>query len=270
MFHRFFDKAVPSLYSKLEIGVLALEGNEPEKVLTVVNLNGLPPVFHHDRPERNLVIQQSGKYVPNLGSDLTREIFDYLRKEHAYGNKVTGKMLETRFAGLGYGWSATPSRLALALLFRGGAVEVSPIRGESTATIATPPAVLLSSTTPPSAPHLSRLGRRSASRCSPKLRRPTRRSPERTLTLRGDIAQAFKQVASQDREKLLPVVARLHALKVPGWKASKPTSIGWTEFLKWPRTTVSAPSPARARPSLMGANKLPRSNPSLPRKTSKR
>jgi hypothetical protein len=228
VFHRLFDKAVPSLYSKLEIGVLALDGNEPEKVLTAVNLNGLPPVFHHDRPERSLVIQQSGKYVPNLGSDLTREIFDYLRKEHAYGNKVTGKMLETRFAGLGYGWERDAIRLALALLFRGGAVEVT---------------------------HQGRKHRNYSDPASrpPFVNNPAFRAasfaPRETLDLKvlakaaqayeeitgkdvnieeGDIAQAFKQVASQDREKLLPVVARLQALKVPGWETAK-AHLDWVD-----------------------------------------
>lgn len=228
VFHRLFDKAVPSLYSKLEIGVLALDGNEPEKVLTAVNLNGLPPVFHNDRSERSLVIQQSGKYVPNLGSDLTREIFDYLRKEHAYGNKVTGKMLESRFAGLGYGWERDAIRLALALLFRGGAVEVT---------------------------HQGRKHRNYSDPASrpPFVNNPAFRAasfaPRETLDLKvlakaaqayeeitgkdvnieeGDIAQAFKQVAAQDREKLLPVVARLQALKVPGWESAK-AHLDWVE-----------------------------------------
>ena len=44
----------------------------------------------------------------------------------------------------------------------------------------------------------------------------------------GDIAQAFKQVASQDREKLLPVVARLQALKVPGWETAK-VHLDWVD-----------------------------------------
>ena len=116
---------MPVLYPKLEIGVLPLKGDEPEKLITAANLNGLPPVFYHDKPEQSLVVKQSGKFLPNLGADLCREMLDYLKKEHAYGNKVTGKILETHFSGIGYGWERETLRLGLAVLFRGGAVEVT-------------------------------------------------------------------------------------------------------------------------------------------------
>jgi len=228
VFHRLFDLAVPSLYPKLEIGVLALDGNEPEKVLTAVNLNGLPVVFHDDRPERSLVIQQSGKYVPNLGSDLTREIFDYLRKEHAYGNKVSGKMLEAHFIGLGYGWERDAIRLALALLFRGGAVEVTH-QGRKHRNYSDPgsrqpfvnnPAFRAASFAPRETLDLKVLAK--AAQAYEEITGKDVNIEE------GDIAQAFKQVAAQDREKLLPVVARLQALKVPGWETAK-AHLDWVE-----------------------------------------
>jgi len=60
--HALLDKAVPVLYPKLEVGVLPLAGDEPEKLLTAANLNGLSKVFFHDSPERSLVVQQSRRY----------------------------------------------------------------------------------------------------------------------------------------------------------------------------------------------------------------
>jgi hypothetical protein len=159
------------------------------------------------------VAKQSGKFVPNLGADLCREILDHLKKEHAYGNKVTGKMLENHFSGIGYGWERDTIRLGLAVLFRGGAVEVT---------------------------HQGRKYRNPACR-PPFVNNPAFRAasfaPRETLDLKvlakaaqayeeisgkdvnieeGDIAHAFQQVATADREKLLPQVARLKALKVPG------------------------------------------------------
>lgn len=219
IFHKLFDFVVPNLYPKLDIGVLALRGDEPEKLLSSVNLNGLPQVFYHEKSERSFVIKQSGKYVPNLGADLCREVLDYLKKEHSYGNKVTGKMLETHFSGLGYGWEREAIRLGLAVLFRGGAVEVT---------------------------HQGRKYRNySDPACrQPFINNPAFRSasfaPRETLDLKvlakaaqayeeitgkdvnieeGDIAQAFQQVASADREKLLPLAVRLEALRVPGAEA---------------------------------------------------
>ena len=88
IFHKLFDIVVPVLYPRLEIGVLPLKGDEPEKLITAANLNGLPPVFYHDKSEQSLVVKQSGKFLPNLGADLCREILDYLKKEHALVREV--------------------------------------------------------------------------------------------------------------------------------------------------------------------------------------
>jgi hypothetical protein len=84
VFHNLFNIVVPSLYPRLEIGVLPLRGDETEKLLTSTNLNGLPQVFHNEKSERSLVVSQSDKFVPNLGADLCREILDYIKKEHAF------------------------------------------------------------------------------------------------------------------------------------------------------------------------------------------
>ena len=50
---------------------------------------------------------------------------DYLKREHAYGNKITGKTLDAHFEGIGYGWDPDVLRLVLAVLLRGGAIEVT-------------------------------------------------------------------------------------------------------------------------------------------------
>ncbi|SHJ90961.1 hypothetical protein SAMN02745216_02521 [Desulfatibacillum alkenivorans DSM 16219] len=219
VFHKLFDIVVPVLYPKLEIGVLPLKGDEAEKLIVASNLNGLPQVFYHDKPEQSLVVKQSGKYLPNLGADLCRELFDYIKKEHSYGNKVTGKILESYFSGIGYGWEREALRLGLAILFRGGAVEVT------------------------------HQGRKYRNYSDPACREPFMNNPKfraasfaprETLDLKilaraaqayeeitgkdvnieeGDIANAFQEVAAADRDKLLPVAARLKALKVPGSEA---------------------------------------------------
>jgi hypothetical protein len=228
VFHRLFDFVVPQLYPRLEIGVLPLHGDEPEKLLTSANLNGLPPVFHNDRAERSLVVKQSGKYVPNLGADLCREILDHLKKEHAYGNKVTGKMLENHFSGIGYGWERDPIRLGLAVLFRGGAVEVTH-QGRKYRNYSDPAC---------RAPFVNNPAFRAASF-----------APRETLDLKvlakaaqvyeeitgkdvnieeGDIDSAFKQVVAADREILLPLAARLQALRVPGADAAS-ALLEWVE-----------------------------------------
>ena len=214
--HALLDRAVPDLYPKLEIGVLPVDTSDVEKFLTSSNLAGLPELFYDNQAERSLIVKQSNRYVPNLGCDLCRELLDYLKREHAYGNRVTGKMLETHFSGLGYAWERDSIRLGLAVLFRGGAVEVTH-QGRKYRNYVEPAA---------RPPFVKNPDFRAASF-----------SPRETLDLKvlanaarmfeeitgkdvnieeGAIAEAFKATAAADREKLLPLSARLGALKLPG------------------------------------------------------
>lgn len=214
--HGSLDRAVPVLYPKLEIGVLQLQGDEPDKFLTSANLNGLPQVFYNDQSERSLVVKQSGRFVPNLGSDLCREILEHLRREHGYGNRVTGKTIENHFSGLNYGWERESIRLGLAVLFRGGSVEVTH-QGRKYRNYTEPASRL---------PFVNNPSFRAAS-FSPRealdlkvLANAARMYEEITGKdvdiEEGAIAVAFKQVAAADREKLLPLSARLNALHLPG------------------------------------------------------
>lgn len=233
--HALLDKAIPDLYPKIEIGVLPLAGNEPDKFLASTNLTGLPDIFYDDKPELALVVKQSGRMVPNLGCDLCREILGYLQDKHKYGERVTGKMLETHFSGLGYAWDRESIRLGLAILFRGGAVEVT---------------------------HQGRKYRNyvEAAARPPFTKNPDFRaasfSPRETLDLKvlaaaarmyeeitgkdvnieeGAIAEALKAVASADQAKLVPLEARLTALKLPGAKAVR-------EQLDWVNGILEMPA----------------------------
>ncbi len=124
VFHKLFDIVVPQLYPRLETGVLPLSGDEPEKLLTSANLNGLPQVFHNDRPEQQSCRQTEWQVrAESGGRPLPRKSSTISKRNTAYGNKVTGKMLESHFSGIGYGWERDPIRLGLAVLFRGGAVR---------------------------------------------------------------------------------------------------------------------------------------------------
>jgi hypothetical protein len=228
MVQRIMEITIPVLYGKLDIGNLPLGGGESEKLLTESNLSGLPKVFYEDRSERSLIIKQGGQFVPNLGCDLVREILDHLRREHAYGNKITGKALESHFGGLGYGWSMESVRLGLAILFRGGAVEVShqgrkyrhysePLARQP---FTTTPAFRAASYSPREALDLKVLV--AAARMYEEL------TGRDVAIEEGEIAQSFKQVAASDREKLLPLAARLNALRLPG-AATVQNQLTWVE-----------------------------------------
>ena len=120
-----FDNTVPELYPKLEMGSRPLKGKEAEEILKAANLSGLSKVFYNPPDGLELVVQEGSKYVVNNQAPVVKEVADYLNREHAYGNKVTGKVLENHFGGLGYGWELDMIRMVLATQLRGGGLEVT-------------------------------------------------------------------------------------------------------------------------------------------------
>jgi len=216
IFEKLRDDAIPALYPKFELGNRPVKGDEAEKFLTAANLNGLPLIFYEEPEGLNLVIRQSGKAAPNLSAGICREVLDYLRREHSYGNKVTGKALDAHFQGAGYAWDRDLLRVALSVLLRGGAIEVT------------------------------HQGRKYRDHSDPACRQPfinnnafkaASFAPREALDLRmltdaarhfeeitgaeadieeGAPAQAFQRLAADDREMLLPLVAKVRAARLPG------------------------------------------------------
>jgi hypothetical protein len=122
---KFFDAIVPDLYSKLEMGVRPLRGNEADEVLKSANLSALPQIFYGGEKGLDLVIKEGTKFVPNPSAEVATEILNFIKREHAYGNKVTGKDIDQHFGGVGYGWERDLLQTVLAVLLRAGAVEVT-------------------------------------------------------------------------------------------------------------------------------------------------
>jgi hypothetical protein len=120
-----FEKSVPQLYDKLEMGIVSLKGDEAEEVLKAANLSGLSPVFYEGEGHLGLVRKEGAKFVPRAEAPVAKEVLDFIRQRAQYGEKVTGKDLEAKFSGLGYGWDRDLLRLVLAVLLRAGVVEVT-------------------------------------------------------------------------------------------------------------------------------------------------
>ena len=216
VFQKLLDLVIPVLYPKLEMGIRPLKGDEAEKFLVAANLTGLPSIFYDGENALNLVINQGGKFVPNLPSDICKEILSYLLREHKYGNKVTGKMLESHFQGIGYGWDREVIQLVLAVLLRGGAVEVThqgrKYRNHNDSACRVPftsvPAFRSASFAPREPIDLRTLA--DAARNYEEITGKEVDIEESAIT------EAFKKVAIEDKELLLPLVARMKALRLPG------------------------------------------------------
>ncbi len=216
VFAGLMDLIIPDLYPKLEMGIRHLKGDECDKFLTAANLNGLTPVFYDGEGGLSLVSNHAGKYLPNLSSDICKEILSYLVREHKYGNKVTGKMLENHFRGLGYGWDLDVIQLVLAVLLRGGAVEIThqgrKYRNHTDPACRVPfnkvPAFRSASFAPREPIDLRTLA--DAARNYEEI------AGKEVDIEEGAISAAFKKLASEDKEHLLPLVARMKALNLPG------------------------------------------------------
>jgi len=124
---KLFGQVVPDLYPKLQMGSRPLKGDEAEHILKAADLKALPNVFYVGDHGLGLVVKDGPKNVVNTNADVAREVLDYLKSEHSYGNKDSrmGKALEKRFGGTPYGWERDILRLILATLFRAGEIEVT-------------------------------------------------------------------------------------------------------------------------------------------------
>jgi hypothetical protein len=217
IFKKFFDLIIPDLYPKLEMGARPLKGTEAEEILKAANLNGLSQVFYSGDKGLNLVVKEDGKFVPNSAADIVKEVLDYLNREHAYGNKETrtGKVLETHFSGLGYGWDLDVLRLILAVLFRAGSIEVS--HGgrrfdsyqdpQSRVPFTNTPAFRSTLFTPARPLDLKTL--------TQAVRSYEELCGETVDVERNAIATAFKNLVAEEMRLLLPVEARVRANRMP-------------------------------------------------------
>jgi len=119
------SELIPDLFPKFEMGAKRVSGKEAQNMLTSINLSGLPPVFYEEREGFGLVAKQHDKYEINVDAPVAQEVMRYINEKHQYGEKVTGKLLEKHFGGIGYGWERDVIRLVLSALFRAGVIEIS-------------------------------------------------------------------------------------------------------------------------------------------------
>jgi hypothetical protein len=214
---RLFGQVVPDLYPKLQMGSRPLKGDEAEQILKAADLKALPNVFYIGDHGLGLVIKEGPKNVVNTNADVAKEVLDYLKSEHSYGNKESrmGKALEKRFGGTPYGWERDILRLILATLFRAGEIEVT-YQGNryhnyqdpaSRTPFTNNPAFRSSMFSPRQS-----VGLKTLTQAVQQLEDLT---GEEVDVEEGAIATAFKKVAAEELEKLYPLQATAEANRFP-------------------------------------------------------
>lgn len=208
---------VPFLYPKLEMGARALKGDEAEQILKAADLKALPNIFYAGDNGLGLVVKDGAKYVVSTSADVAKEILDYLKSEHGYGNKDTrmGKALERRFCGIGYGWTLEMVQLVLATLFRASEIEVT-YQGNRYATYQDPASRITFTKVPAFRSSLfsprQSVGLKTLTLAVQQLEELT---GEEVDVEEGAIATAFKKVAAEELEKLYPLKALAEAHRLP-------------------------------------------------------
>jgi hypothetical protein len=214
---KLFGQVVPDLYPKLQMGSRPLKGDEAEHILKAADLKALPNVFYVGDHGLGLVVKDGPKNIVNTNADVAKEVLDYLKSEHSYGNKDSrmGKALEKRFGGTPYGWERDMLRLILATLFRAGEVEViyqgNRFHNYQDPASRTPftnnPAFRSSLFSPRQS-----VGLKTLTQAVQQLEDLT---GEEVDVEEGAIATAFKKLAAEELEKLYPLKATAEANRLP-------------------------------------------------------
>jgi len=214
---KLFNQVVPDLYPKLQMGSRPLKGDEAEQILKAADLKALPNVFYVGDHGLGLVVKEGPKNVVNTKADVAKEVLDYLKSEHSYGNKDSrmGKMLEKRFGGTPYGWERDMLRLILAALFRAGEIEVT-YQGNRFHNYQDPASRTPFTNNPAFRSSLfsprESVGLKTLTQAVQQLEDLT---GEEVDVEEGAIATAFKKLAAEELEKLYPLKAVAEANFLP-------------------------------------------------------
>ncbi len=214
---KLFSQVVPDLYPKLQMGSRPLKGDEAEQILKAADLKALPNVFYVGDHGLGLVVKDGPKNIVNVNADVAKEVLDYLKSEHSYGNKETrmGKTLEKRFGGTPYGWERDMLRLILATLFRAGEIEVT-YQGNRFHNYQDPASRTPFTNNPAFRSSLfsprQSVGLKTLTQAVQHLEDLT---GEEVDVEEGAIATAFKKVAAEELERLYPLKATAEAHRLP-------------------------------------------------------
>ena len=214
---KLFGQVVPAFYPKLQMGSRPLKGDEADHILKAADLKALPNVFYAGDQGLGLVIRDGPKSVVNTNADVAREVLDYLKSEHSYGNKDSrmGKALEKRFGSPPYGWERDMLRLILATLFRAGEIEVT-YQGNRFHNYQDPACRTPFTNNPAFRSSLfsprQSVGLKTLTQAVQQLEDLIGKEVD---VEEGAIATAFKKVAAEELEKLYPLKATAEANHLP-------------------------------------------------------
>lgn len=116
--------AVPRLYEKFDLAAVSVRGGDAAKILESESLSGLPTVYYESDAGLGLVTRHGGEQAIDESHSALAEVISFIQERHRYSEEASGRALENRFTGFGYGWDAEVVRLLAAAALRATRVEV--------------------------------------------------------------------------------------------------------------------------------------------------
>lgn len=116
--------AVPKLYEKFALGAAKLGADDARRIVEASTLAGLPAAYLDGTGGLGLVARTNGEWHIRADAPPLNEVLAFITERASFGEKATGKLLELRFTGYGYGWDFETVMLLAATLLRAGRIEL--------------------------------------------------------------------------------------------------------------------------------------------------
>ena len=121
---RTLQAAVPRLFPKFDLAGGRVGTRDAVKILESESMSGLPSVYYESGAGLGLVRHEAGRHVIVSDHGALAEVAGFIRERKSYGEDASGRTLEDRFTGFGYGWDLEALKLITATLFRDTQIEV--------------------------------------------------------------------------------------------------------------------------------------------------
>ena len=116
--------AIPTLFPKFDLAAGRVGPKDAVKILESESMSGLPSVYYESGAGLGLIRHEAGRRVIVSDHGALAEVAGFIRERKSYGEDTSGRTLEDRFTGFGYGWDLEALKLITATLFRDTQIEV--------------------------------------------------------------------------------------------------------------------------------------------------
>lgn len=116
-------QAVPELFPNFDMAAVSVKSKDAEAIVKSESLSGLPAVYYESDDGLGLVRHEGGEQEIHTEHPVLQEVLNVIEERDAYGEDATGRYLENRFTGFGYGWDLETVILLTGTLFRAGKIE---------------------------------------------------------------------------------------------------------------------------------------------------